>query len=466
MSLINTRIQNLRASSNLDKYEYRASNYGGIDLFLAETKNPAGIISDELIKKAEMSIGSTLEIPVIQYDSGVSIGNTRSVTIADDLNTSAMVTASWTPYSWGFTAIPARHHNNEIALQRDFEASFWKYLYKFAETIDTAAITALSTGKTQVFNEDLGIYTIASNTVRATNAQRERILGDLGPLMSGNDFSYGQLRILGNMGLMAELNQLAKSGLYNSENKQLEYMDKVFHFSNRVINPEGRYATAYAVVPGSIGVLFRFERESLLNTRMEDGTQWGISTLPLLNIPVGTYYYESKGDFNAVDGAATADMTRVRKQHYGFAVDVCFLTAYNSSASTIPSPIMKVTINTSVTDADTTAPAVSTVVSSTKTGAVVTFTEALCSDTYGTLLTGDVSAYITSPATGSTTCTLTTATADATGKIWTLVNVAGDVAATDTFDLAAAVYDANGNALASGTHIVEMNAGATAWEKP
>jgi hypothetical protein len=46
------------------------------------------------------------------------------------------------------------------------------------------------------------------------------------------------------------------------------------------------------------------------------------------------------------------------------------------------------------------------------------------------------------------------------------VNVAGDVAATDTFDLAAAVYDANGNALASGTHIVEMNAGATAWEKP
>ena len=60
----------------------------------------------------------------------------------------------------------------------------------------------------------------------------------------------------------------------------------------------------------------------------------------MLNMPVGTYFYDSVGDYSAIAGAATADMTRTRKEHYGFAVDVAFLTAYNSSPSTLASPIL------------------------------------------------------------------------------------------------------------------------------
>ena len=33
-------------------------------------------------------------------------------------------------------------------------------------------------------------------------------------------------------------------------------------------------------------------------------------------------------------------MTRTRKEHYGFAVDVAFITAYNSDKATLPSPIL------------------------------------------------------------------------------------------------------------------------------
>ena len=47
------------------------------------------------------------------------------------------------------------------------------------------------------------------------------------------------------------------------------------------------------------------------------------------------------GDFNAIAGAATADMTRNLKQHYGYAVDVAVVTPYNSAPATIASPIVK-----------------------------------------------------------------------------------------------------------------------------
>ncbi|MEG0580046.1 MAG: hypothetical protein RR490_09030, partial [Niameybacter sp.] len=63
-----------------------------------------------------------------------------------------------------------------------------------------------------------------------------------------------------------------------------------------------------------------------------------------LNFPVGTYYYESVDDYNTIAGAASADMTRNLKQHYGFAVDVCFVTAYNSDPSSLASPIIKLQI--------------------------------------------------------------------------------------------------------------------------
>ena len=33
-------------------------------------------------------------------------------------------------------------------------------------------------------------------------------------------------------------------------------------------------------------------------------------------------------------------LTRTRKEHYGFAVDVCFVTAYNSKPETLASPII------------------------------------------------------------------------------------------------------------------------------
>lgn len=344
MSLINTRIQNLRAMSDVDKNELRPSRYGALDLFLQQSVQPGSILTPELVAVAERSIGNTLQTPVFDFDGTITIGNTRDVVIADSENNSNLMTITFATHSWGFTIVPAMYMNNEISMQADFERKFLKYLYKFAEGLDNACIAALSAAKTQVFVDPLS-YPTTGNVLQATQAQKDLIIGDINPIMAANDH-FGQIHMLGNGGIESIVRKLAESGLYNAQNKQLEYSDKVLHFSSRVANAASQFGTAYAVQAASVALLTRFEREALLGTKSRTGHEWGIDTLPMVNMPVGTYYYESVGDYNAIAGAATADLTRARKEHYGFAVDIAVITPYNSAPTTIASPIVKLQVAT------------------------------------------------------------------------------------------------------------------------
>lgn len=341
MSLVLTRIQNIRANSNLDKFEYRPSRYGALNAFMVQSEDPTGILTEELKQKARTSIGNTLETPVIDYDADITIGSTRTLTIADSENTSKMVQITFATYAWGFTIAPAMYMNNEIGIQKDFETKMMKYIYAFAKKLDEAALAALAANKTQVLKNPL-LYDWSANAINAKWTERENVFGDLEVMMGANDF-YGQLHIVGDPGVESIMRKLQQHGLYNDVNKQNEFGTKVVHLTNNIAAAGGKYAQGYAVNAGSLGMLTRFERDCLLGTVSGDGHEWGIATLPLLNMPVGTYFYDSVGDYNAIAGAATADMTRTRKEHYGFAVDVAFLTAYNSKpsgAGALPSPIL------------------------------------------------------------------------------------------------------------------------------
>lgn len=341
MSLVLTRIQNIRANSNLDKFEYRPSRYGALNAFMVQSEDPTGILTEELKQKARTSIGNTLETPVIDYDADITIGSTRTLTIADSENTSKMVQITFATYAWGFTIAPAMYMNNEIGIQKDFETKMMKYIYAFAKKLDEAALAALAADKTQVLKNPL-LYDWSANAINAKWTERENVFGDLEVMMGANDF-YGQLHLVGDPGVESIMRKLQQHGLYNDVNKQNEFGTKIVHLTNNIAAAENKYAQGYAVNAGSLGILTRFERDCLLGTVSGDGHEWGIATLPLLNMPVGTYFYDSVGDYNTIAGAATADMTRTRKEHYGFAVDVAFLTAYNSKpsgAGALPSPIL------------------------------------------------------------------------------------------------------------------------------
>lgn len=344
MSLLNTRLLELRsASPNLDKWTNRPSMYGAFDCFQAGNEEPESIISPELFAQAARAVGRDVKVPVFDSES-VSIGSTRSVTIADSENTSQLYTVSFTTYSWGFTSVPSLYLNNEIGQQQDWNRKFLKYLYKFAETLDTAGISALGTAKSQVFANLLGLYTNVANTVVAPLAQRDEIIGDLSPIMGANDFYGAPYRIVGEMGLQSRILKMSEQSIYNEKDKTIQWLDKRFHWSNRLTNSAGHIASGFIVNPGSVGLLFRHEAEALLGTILPNGTEWQIDTLPLLDIPIDTYFYYGVSDESSLAGAASAHLTRAAKEHYGFSIDVAFVTAYNTALATYASPIVRFAI--------------------------------------------------------------------------------------------------------------------------
>lgn len=388
MSLVLTRIQNVLAQSNVDKYEYRASRYGALSAFMSQSNDPGGILTDDIKEKARTSTGKSLLTTVIDYDGGISISHDRPLAITDSENTSRHLQINFATYSFGFTIAPAMYMNNEIGIQRDFQTKLMKYVYKLAQVLDEAALAAIAAGKTTVINNSL-LYDKTGNIINAKWTERENILGDLEVIMGANDF-YAPLDIVGDAGIESVVKKLAQHGLYNDVNKANEYAGKTFHFTNNIA--KGAYATSsaagaafvnastwkgqptnskqandesyaaatalpavtagsnlyargYAISKGSLGMLTRFERDCLLGTVSGDGHEWGIATLPLLGLPVGTYFYDSVGDFSSIGGAGTADMVRTRKEHYGFAVDIAFVTAYNSDPTHNASPILSFNIS-------------------------------------------------------------------------------------------------------------------------
>lgn len=331
MSLIATRLQDMRDNTtHLDAKDLRASQYGAYECFRTQSNEPNSILSDELKSRAVSSIGREVETPVFDYDGDVTIGNTRELEIPVDENTSRMLRFTFQTYAFGFTMVPAMYLNNEIGQQRDFERKMTKYIYKLAETLDTDCLNILSTRKTQHVKNPL-LFNFGSQTIQSTFAQRSHLFRSLPMMMRSNDF-YGGLDIVGDIGVEAIAAELAQYGKEQYVNKGSEFNGKRLFITNTMATSSSHYAQGYAIERGTLGMLHRFERECLLGSRSRDGHEWGTDVLPLLDLPVGTYFYDSVGDYRNTAGAATADFDRGIREYYGFAVDLCFVTPWFSQS--------------------------------------------------------------------------------------------------------------------------------------
>lgn len=349
MSLVNTLAQNFRANApEYNKYEFRITEAGAYSAFKRQTDAGGGIISEDLKQKAFNSMGRGLQIPVIDYKD-VTIRSTRPLVIPVDENTSQLVTVTFSTLAYGFHMYPRQHFNNDIDYQRDFDAKFKAMLVKLASTLDGLADTALNAAKTQVVGQVVGGHTFASNIVSETAASLKDsyILGDLDPLQRSNDFMPFMMDVIGNQGLNSILQRMDGFGQFNQENKTLQYLSKNFHFSNQISNGVGKAATGYAVPEQSLGILTRVEPDSIFRTKLPDGHEWDTMVLPGLGLEVGTYGYIGAVDASAVAGGATGHLTRTVQQVFDFAVDIAFITPYNSDPATIPGPIIKFDIATS-----------------------------------------------------------------------------------------------------------------------
>ena len=342
MSLVATRLQNWRIENpELDRNMTRPCEYGALDFFIEQTNAPSSIINPNLRDRAFASIGNTVQVPVINYDGDVTVSNVRSCVIADDENTSALVTVVWATYAIGFTMVPAAYMNNEISYEHDFLRKMEKTCRALADKLDAGAVAALDVNKTQVFKTLLN-YTQTGNVIQVPTQMATEILGDINPIMRANCYPE-YIHLIANAGVDSLIRKLAQHGVYNDVNKRMEYDNKVLHYTNNVTDESGKMGTMFAVADGNVGILTRVDREALRRTRA-NFHEWDVVRLPYIDLPVGSHYYTAVGDQSQTAGAASADMTCNVKEYFGFSADVAFVIAYNSDPTTVANPIVKAQI--------------------------------------------------------------------------------------------------------------------------
>ena len=342
MSLVATRLQNWRIENpELDRNMTRPSEYGALDFFIEQTNAANSIISPNLRDRAFASIGNTVQVPVINYDADVTVSNVRSCVIADDENTSALYTVVWATYAVGFTMVPRLYDNNEISYDHDFLRKMEKVCRALANTLDAGAVAALEANKTQVFKTLLN-YQQVGNVVEVPTQMSTEILGDINPIMRANDYPE-KIHVVGNAGIDSLIRKLAQHGVYNDANKQMEYDNKILHYTNNVADEAGKMGTFFAIADGNVGILTRVDREALNRTKA-NFHEWDVVRLPFIDLPVGSHYYTSVGDQSSIAGAASADMTCNVKEYFGFSVDVAYVVAYNSAPASVANPIIKAEI--------------------------------------------------------------------------------------------------------------------------
>lgn len=346
MSLILTRSQNWRVKApQFDKNMTRIGEYGALDFFVQQTDSGRSFVTPELKDAAMRSVGTTLQIPVIDYDGDVTVANVRTCTVADNENTSRLYTVVFATYAVGFTMVPSLFMNNDISYDHDFNRKMEKVLRAMADSMDKAAVATLEANKTRVFKNPLTYgapndQPPVGDVLNAPWDSRQEIVGDLKPIFRANDYGRNIMHIIGNSGVDSVLGKSMEYGEYNEVNKQRQWNDKVVHFTENIVNEAGDFATGFAVEDGNVGYLTRSGRENILGTKAL-GHEFDIVNMPILNMPVDTHYYEAIGDQSAIAGEASADMNCNLKQYFSFAVDIAFLVSYNSDPEEIANPIAK-----------------------------------------------------------------------------------------------------------------------------
>lgn len=351
MSLVNTLMQPLRSEymESLDKNEARPSRYGAWDFANVDGARPESIFDQDLRNKIKGSIDNTVQVPVLDAKA-VTIGNTRSCTIADDENTSQLVTLVFSTLSFGFTMIPGQYMNNDIKYQADFNRKLKRYLNALGASLDNLAIAALENNKNQFWTGiDPAYYSQVGDALQVSQAEKNDYYNNLQAIMDTMDF-YGGVNIVGSTSGTPLVRRLDNQGSNNGTNETFQLDPYTWYNTNRIANGAGVQSTHYAVADGTLAFESRLDKDALMGHSVGGGQkEWGVVDVPIpgsnFSIQMGSYYTEDCADKSSLN-SGTASQRRTKVEAFEWSADVVFAVAYNSDPATRFSPIVKTEIST------------------------------------------------------------------------------------------------------------------------
>lgn len=334
---------------SLDKNETRSSRYGAWDFVREDSKRSDSIFDADIRAKIKNSWGNSVVIPVLDAKN-VTIGNVRSCTIADDENTSKLVTLTFTTYAFGFTMYPAQYKNNDIKYEADFTRKLKNYLDKLAALLDSQSIATMEAAKNQFWTGITAYYPQVANALQVTQAQKNDYYNNVQAIMETMDF-YGKPHIIGSTSGSPMVRRLTNQGAGNAINEEFQLSPYEWHYTNRIPNAVGIQSTHYIVQEGTMGYESRIDPDSEMGSKVGTQIEWAKVNVPLpgttYGLEMGSLYREDCADASGIQTPNTgvSGNTATKKESYQWSVDIVMTSAYNSSPSTRFNPIVKTEIS-------------------------------------------------------------------------------------------------------------------------
>ena len=346
MSLLETYLQDIRAKypSMLDRDELRLIAFGLVDTAFAHTASPQSILSEDVKQKAKRSVGRLLAIPVIT-NNGITIGNTRSCTITDYENDSALVNVVFSTLTADITMVPAQYAKNEIAYIQDFARKIIDVKEGMLQVIEDAIFALLDANKTVVFASTLvGVgakYPLVADTLQVAFADQEFFFNDIRAIQAAGEFRPALHFIDGSVNLMPTVEQFINQGKGNSTNQEFQFADKVFRFSNGVVDGAGVRSTGFFMPNGTIGIMTRVDLDAMNNSKSTNGTEWSTTVLDGMPFEIGVQFKSDCSDESALNTTGQEHLDATLKEFWQFSVDFALLTPFIDDPATEEGSIKK-----------------------------------------------------------------------------------------------------------------------------
>lgn len=352
MALIGTLFERIQPNyrAKFDKNEIRPSIYGALQTFSDDVRNPLGILTPDDITDIMRSFGRKggNVLPAISTDV-VSIGSTRSCTVAQDENTSVEFLVTYTTYAWGFTMVRSQYIQNPIAYQQDFDRKMRKYMIQLAKDLDSQCIAQLETDKNQVYPGSVtAIFPVLADALRVPNAEQNDLYNQADVVAELQDFE-ADFNVIASTGHKPIIRRLNAQGGGNSTNEAFQFGGYNYEFTNRIANGSGVESTAFIIPEGNLAVVNRNDWDSQLNHRSTNGKIWEEVTLPMPipmsgmdTMKVGSLHFSDCS--NAINDLGTdfgGHSEASLLEAFSFSTDVTTISAFSSDRGTVAGPIQK-----------------------------------------------------------------------------------------------------------------------------
>lgn len=303
----------------LDQNEILMSQYGAWDLGLKQSKSARSILSPQNRMLAENSYGNVVKIPVFEA-AGVTIGTTRSCTIADYENTSTLITLTFNPLQWGFSMYVDQYMTgtqalNYIGFDSDFAFKVAEINLQLMAQQDTFVRNAIDTAMNTYWPAGIATsyYPVVANALQITDAQKTDAFNQLAAIMNELDF-YGKMDVLGSTKIITLTRRLEAQGVGNAVNENFQFMLGAFAFtsSNRVTSAAGVAMTGYCIKDGSVAIYNANNPSARARRTIGPGefpvSQWDTMEWPWLKMTVGSYMANTCASNAGGSGTDTATL--------------------------------------------------------------------------------------------------------------------------------------------------------------